>query len=571
MMHQKFINAAFIAALVCLPGLGQTLKVQAGLSIGVFDLSKIDSIVFDATDVIVYENSTIKTYAKTQITSMILENQRGLSGQMLFKSSTGQNTYTLADIDSIVFLDTGSDADYEMPGVAVLGRGYDVFGEYAKMSGVRDRTLDMGVQRDYTIPGGKTYPKPTCVTVLVAEEGLFRVTSGSDYKEYTNSLAVGAGLSGDYTFFSGSIKTDFSLNTSLNRRYRFTSTQERFMKWHLKLPDATSDQFKALLSPDFIKDLNTLPPADLFTRYGTHIIRGIVVGARADYNIKTEETTQNRDWNWSLYAEAKYKSGVSTTSGYIDIKQESGYMSFDSNSTAELKVMGGNVEFANFMGQPDLYAQWIATIGANPVFCDFTNDGLVPLWALCTDTARVNALKLGYAEYASTAANRLPLNPAAADFKDCIVDVIILGSGSGTVNTPAGYTRLTTDLNQSAGGDYIYLAYKRETVCSYDTVDVVTGLVMINGSGAVAPAGYIKDPYDLNKNAGGDYIYLCKKSGPTSTASNFTGAISDIRIKTGEGVNADAGYEFIVWNGTNTPAEVNKGAGGAYIYIEYKR
>lgn len=111
------------------------------------------------------------------------------------------------------------------------------------------------------------------------------------------------------------------------------------------------------------------------------------------------------------------------------------------------------------------------------------------------------------------------LNMDDADFnlkktveETVIEDVIVLNAGKkNKVTVPEGYEKLDGDLNQGAGGDYIYLAVKRGT----DKAKAVNGLAVAVGknSKAAAPAGFEKIDMDLNKGAGGKYIYLCKRKG----------------------------------------------------------
>ena len=91
----------------------------------------------------------------------------------------------------------------------------------------------------------------------------------------------------------------------------------------------------------------------------------------------------------------------------------------------------------------------------------------------------------------------------------------------------------------------------------------VTGLTVIVGKDSVAPAGYTKIPTDLNSNAGGDYMYLCytnsPDAGPPLTA--IQAAASDSNHSSDPTVTP-AGYTVI-------PIDVNQNAGGKYVYISY--
>jgi len=154
---------------------------------------------------------------------------------------------------------------------------------------------------------------------------------------------------------------------------------------------------------------------------------------------------------------------------------------------------------------------------------------------------------------------------------------VILGSSS-SITPPTPYIKINYgvlsygngDLNQGAGGKYIYLCYTRDSVAG----SPIRGLRIYSGSGSTCypPTHYYhvsnSDGYsaygsrgaDLNKGAGGDYIYLF--------ATKYTGIGLPIRqvgiISTGSRLY----YPPSGWNWLSN--DLNKGAGGKYIYLLYK-
>ena len=134
-----------------------------------------------------------------------------------------------------------------------------------------------------------------------------------------------------------------------------------------------------------------------------------------------------------------------------------------------------------------------------------------------------------------------------------VVDVhIIYGQGAAA---PPDYIKLSQDLSQGAGGQYVYLCYKKSS-----SEAPITGLNVFAGDSDdfAIQNGYTKVAGDLNKGAGGRYIYVCynKDSSlpPISNISTVAGGNrhtypSDKEIR----INQDT----------------NEGAGGKYIYICY--
>lgn len=70
------------------------------------------------------------------------------------------------------------------------------------------------------------------------------------------------------------------------------------------------------------------------------------------------------------------------------------------------------------------------------------------------------------------------------------------------------------DLNDGAGGWYIYAYQTKQGIPGPPTVTyrpIEVGILYGNSGSIQPPAGWTKDPNDLNKGAGGDYIYFCYK------------------------------------------------------------
>ncbi len=99
--------------------------------------------------------------------------------------------------------------------------------------------------------------------------------------------------------------------------------------------------------------------------------------------------------------------------------------------------------------------------------------------------------------------------------------------------TSAGYTVIDSDLNKGAGGQYIYMGYKTTT----NYADAIKDLRFYSDGGDFGgntetfningvPCTYTFDKTDLNKGSGGDYIYACytknSNAGPAITGISFS-------------------------------------------------
>ena len=145
------------------------------------------------------------------------------------------------------------------------------------------------------------------------------------------------------------------------------------------------------------------------------------------------------------------------------------------------------------------------------------------------------------------------LLPTAVAAQNIISEVTVIFGNSGGILPPAGYTKIPVDLNDSVGGDYIYVCYKKGVGAP------VTGLA-VTYDGASPPAGYAwtRINVDLNRDVGGSNdIFLWYTKDPDCST------IDDIMVQIDNSTFPD-GY-------TRINADLNYGAGGTFIYIAYRK
>lgn len=139
-----------------------------------------------------------------------------------------------------------------------------------------------------------------------------------------------------------------------------------------------------------------------------------------------------------------------------------------------------------------------------------------------------------------------------------IADIMVVHSKTKEkIIIPEGYEIIDVDLNEGAGGDYIYFCIKRDTTKEngIDDIKFLCG----NTSNLSCPVGYEKVNVDLNKGAGGKYIYLCKHRGSKNPLID----IKVIRSNTKDAAIPEGYYKI--------PQDLNEGTKGKYIYLCYLR
>jgi MAC/Perforin domain len=439
-----------------------------------------------------------------------------------------------------------------LPGVSYIGHGYNIFGEYAKSEYVKSPLFKYDNYQTVVVQG-KSYNVPSDIQYTIVNTSDFKSIYGENSYQYRQSLGINANLSGSYSFFSLSVKNNYSEEQYRSNYRAFCTIQNVIKKWKLTLPYTDLAKLKSMLTDEARNDIANLAPETLFNKYGTHFITELTIGARADYNTcvsKTFETSTIKN-NFQICAEASFKK--KSGSGSYDMVTEQQLQTFESNSYQNLKVAGGKSEYGSYIFQTGNYDKWIESIDniESLTISDFTNNSLLPIWDLSADDARKNQLISAYDSYAQ----QFDLSS--------LMDEAIEGFYFEVTNNPPitpepGWTMIDVDLNRDAGGAYIYLCYRN----GLDDQESISGITFITGSQAL-PTGYTKINQDLNQGSGSPQIYLCYKKEVTSNP------IRRVDVLVGE--NAVPANDFYFGENyySGTKQDLNQGVSGNFIWLVY--
>jgi hypothetical protein len=143
------------------------------------------------------------------------------------------------------------------------------------------------------------------------------------------------------------------------------------------------------------------------------------------------------------------------------------------------------------------------------------------------------------------------LVPSIAVAQDNVSEITVIHGGSSGILPPPDYVKIGVDLNQGAGGEFIYLCYKKGVGAP------ITGLaVTINGGLPPSDRVYTKINVDLNAGAGGAFVWLWYSKDPGCTT------IRNLHVQNNTGA-PPAGF-------TKIPVDLNYSVGGAFIYVCYE-
>ncbi|HBD96133.1 MAG: hypothetical protein A2015_07365 [Spirochaetes bacterium GWF1_31_7] len=468
--------------------------------------------------------------------------------------------------------DDGSKTNSDV--VQAIGRGYDVFGNYADPEYLKGSILDYQALIDNSQ-----------IEKIMLEKGDFTSSSGKTFSEYSNSLNIKTNISGNYKFYSGSMKTNFTTDRFNSSQYQFATVHSDIKKYSLTIKNEDKVNYsnlKKYLTQTFKERINdsTDDCYEIFNTYGTHVLTGIIMGARLDYSLSAQTTASTGSETIENYAKASYKSLFSSASLSVDVKTSSYWSERFESTEVRTFVIGGKSEYGQHINNDGDYTKWIDSINDNTVFSNITADGIVPVWELTDNTVKKELLKKAFERWATE--RELNFTPEAIA-KTCIVDILVRDSGANDYIDYNGgkYYRINQDLNEGAGGDdiYIYVRYGKD--------DGSDGYIPITHIGVVHdadendaiydnPDHYTRINFDLNRDAGGDYMYLCYYRSTiykpirnlyVYNHSDNTREFTSIYKK------PDLSYYQVKRlndkNWTSEYPDLNRKAGGDYIYLFY--
>ncbi|WP_420751930.1 MAC/perforin domain-containing protein [Rhodococcus sp. O3] len=451
-----------------------------------------------------------------------------------------------------------------IPGIEFIGCGYDVFGEYASPNAVVGDIFNFTKAKSFTPyaykPGAKPWSVPAPVVVKPIGVSSHRTRSGTSILEYSEEWKTDTGVGGGFLFFGGEAEATFASRKRYEVENYFTSVQFNQPLYSLRL-DVTVAEARELLLPAFKEDLESGSPDRLFATYGTHVLTGIVMGGALSQSTVTDQQQYNSSVAIDVAAKASFDIAVVRGSASISSEMKSAVSEFRKHSYVDYQAVGGDPTLrAGASDSKAKFDEWVASIPGDPAPIDFIPfaawPSLVPVWELATSAARRRKLKEAYKGYAQAMSAKVDLlGPVVGKLQ-------VITGGSRGIAPPAGFEKIPVDLNRGAGGDFIFLCMQKLTRArlSQAGINPITGLKVVYGKNTPAPAGYEKIDVDLNKGAGGEFVYLSYKRGEPEKA------VRDIRIIHGNNASIEPPIPY-----TKLPQDLNKGSGGDWIFACYAR
>lgn len=403
-------------------------------------------------------------------------------------------------------------------------------------------------------------------------------TVSSSVKEYLQKFNASASIHAEFGFV-GSIYTSFGLSydTQMSSNQRLITTQAVLETQNDYIMNSSAKLLADYATDAFKEDVKNLTAAQLIDKYGTHVLTNIDMGGRFNLNYfyTQKKTNESIDIKQSVEAAYKYVSGDESTS----VREQKNEVV--TNSIFKTRTYGGSLDVdpMDIEAAKASYQKWVKGVeDGHVVFVNATET--YSLWDVIELLNVEGAAEKSRQVKEVFDAKVKEISRKLKDTKNVVEYISELYIGYGEKAFEAqnmlynyGVQKeniVWVDLNNNAGGYWIYLGYKTTTNPSEAITGIVADYWRSKKTGDITYNGinYINLKVDLNKGIPGRYIYLYytkdKRAGAPITTIKY-----QLNGKFQYG-NA-TGFNGVICTTTGQLMDFNYKAGGDYIYLWFKR
>lgn len=289
-------------------------------------------------------------------------------------------------------------------GIGFIGFSTSIFDKYASAEDLRVEIMQFENYDAEAKVGNKImkYPENEYVHFIDDNAVTQYERIGSTMDEYGSTFQLSLSLEGKYKLFSGEIGSVYKCSEKTSRSTQFHSTDYLqksgvFQFAPLDYEDLFKNEAKygVSLNSKFKSDLEgALEPQSFFKRYGTHWIRQIVLGGRANLTYFSNTYSGTTETDLSVYSTQAYNALAFSISSKQNTEWEEINKKEYKNTSHKFSAKGGRPEY--IVADP---AKWRESVNEYPSvvsFGDSSEEVMVPLWAFLEEGSRKAEFEKAY-------------------------------------------------------------------------------------------------------------------------------------------------------------------------------
>jgi hypothetical protein len=359
----------------------------------------------------------------------------------------------------------------------LLGFGYDATGEYGSSNSATYQVIDINklVQNE---PG--RYVPDVNVTQYA------EYAAGGNASDYLHSLTSNTtatlaplGLS---SFWGATLTVNFHETSKVSSKYSYASASVIIKQKRIKF-NAPIDLIKSTyLTSVFKSDVSTMSAQQLVTKYGTHVLTDIVLGAKLNIFYRSQSSSSNKGQSVKAGLDVHglfHTFGIKSDVTYADSSVNSNYdqtMYYSTVGGDGTKGVFGQLSLDNTSPKVDITAWQSSCTRDNAAFIQISNvaGSTIPLQDLIDDAAKKQAVANYIAQYVAGKQTIISTDPIYQFYSGPGSDHFT----SGDPNATNGFANWRSDgvdfkayLGQAPGTVPVYLFYNGPDGDHFSTTD----------------------------------------------------------------------------------------------------
>jgi hypothetical protein len=347
------------------------------------------------------------------------------------------------------------------------------------------------------------------------------ISVGTDISDYSRSLTSSLGVSGGIGAFKASVKASFGSFSKVSSETSFITNNAVSRKRQYWIEGGSRlANLVPYLTPQFMQDVNdpNVAPEKLFNTYGTNLLYNVGFGGMLSMNYRYNNVAQESSTSMGIDAQAAYGA----ISGSASTSEQQKAAKLSSNSQISIKSSGGtnSINVTSIDAAKASFATWQGSINPDdPKSLSFVgapsantslDNWTWPIWEFAESQARKKAIEEQFNADLRANANYFKTLQEPATY---VKDIYVAADNNSTaaeaqLRNKIGSSEFVMypspwDLNRGAGGAFIYLGYTTTT----DPAQAVTDVVITDGKNnnkySKAGVNYQSTNVDLNPAAPG--------------------------------------------------------------------
>lgn len=275
-----------------------------------------------------------------------------------------------------------------------LGFGYDITDQYNDASSVRSEVINIPLL---------VKSNPYQFDLSRATTGYWENYSGETATDLAGQLSQKFDETSGLKVFKNTIASAFPGADTFNGKYVYGYYSAIAVRMSMRIVDNYNNALNSYVTDRFLQEVNTLTAAELVKKYGTHVLRRVILGSRLNAVYQAEAPNTNRKKISSTGLRYAMNATFGLPTGELDPMD---LVALNANTSAKIYfyAIGGdqsklkeiNVNNKTFVNPTEWFS---STTEEKTRFIGTAKDGLIPLYDLITDVNKKAVVKAYIIKY----------------------------------------------------------------------------------------------------------------------------------------------------------------------------